>query len=188
MCNRYRTYQKLACDLWAAAVACQLAGDGRDVGAGAPARDQHGSRPAADIRRMLGDPARRRIAVLSRRRESVFGRMAITDADDDHPASAADVAAERIVGKLVAQHPAAAMEIDHDRMWPGRCRPVETVRQRASSTLHRAVADLANWPASRPALVELGDEVSRALGTERLDRRQVHLRKHAQHQSNVRLH
>src|SRR2546430_5278153 len=43
----------------------------------------------------------------------------------------AHVAAERIVGLLVAEHPAAAMEIDHDRMRPWRRRPVQLVGQRA---------------------------------------------------------
>ena len=136
---------------------------------------------------MLGDPARRRIAVLGRRREAMLGRMAVADADEDHAAAAAHVAAERIVGLLVTQHPAAAVEIDHDRMRSRRRRPIETIGQRTVGALQRAVADLADRPAGGTALVELGDEVARALRAQRLDRRQVHLRQHAQHQPHVRL-
>ena len=141
-----RAYQKLARDLRAAAVARQLAGDGCDVAAGAPARDQNRSRHAAELGRVLGDPARRRIAVFCRGREAVFGRMTIPDTDEDHPGTPAHVAAERIVGLLVTQHPAAAMEIDHNRMWPRRCRPIETIGQ----TDHRRRAVCCRRP-RRPA-------------------------------------
>ncbi len=79
------------------------------------------------------------------------------------------------------------MEIDHDRMRPRRCRPIETIGQRTIGTLQRAAADLADRPARGTALVELGDEVARALRAQRLDLRQVHLRQHAQHQPHVRL-
>ena len=136
---------------------------------------------------MLGDPPRRRVAILGRRREAVFGRMAVTDADEDHPGAPAHVAAERIVGLLVAEHPAAAMEIDHDRMRPRRRRPVEAIRQRTVGAGQGAVDDFADRPAGRTGLVELVDEVARALGAQRLDRRQVHLRQHVQHQPHVRL-
>src|SRR4029077_10677597 len=122
-----------------------------------------------------------------RGREAVFGRMTIADTDEYHPGAPAHVAAERIVGLLITQHPAAAMEIDHDRMWPRRRRPIETVGQRTVGTGERGVADLADRPARRTAGVELGHEVARALGAERLDRRQLHLLQHAQHQPHVRL-
>src|SRR6201987_3067264 len=50
-----------------------------------------------------------------------------------------------------------------------------------------AVHPLADRPARRAALVELGDEVARALGAHRLELRQVHLDEHVQHQPHVRL-
>src|ERR1700681_64811 len=124
---------------------------------------------------MLGAPARRRVAALRRRREAVFGRMPVTDADKDHPGTPAHVTAERIVGLLVTEHPAAAMEIDHDRMWPRRRRPVETVGQRTVATGERAVDNLADRPARRTAGVEFSHEVACTLGSERLDRRQLHI-------------
>jgi hypothetical protein len=42
-------------------------------------------------------------------------------------------------------------------------------------------------PSTRVDLVERVDDVAGALSAERLDRRQVHLRKHAQHQPHVGL-
>src|SRR5882762_7138998 len=118
---------------------------------------------------MLGDPARRRVAVLRGRREAVVGRMPVTDADEDHSGTPAHVAAERFVGFLVTQHPAAAMEIDHDRMWPRRRWPIETVGQRTVGAGECAVDNVADGSAGRTALVELIDEVARTLGPERLD-------------------
>src|SRR5258708_8135121 len=127
---------------------------------------------------MLGDPACRRVAILCRCREAVFGRMPVTDAEEDHPGTPAQVTAERIVGLLVTQHPAAAMEIDHDRMWPRRRRPIQTVGQRTVSARECAVDNLADWPSGRTAFVELIDEVPGALGAKRLDRRQIHFPPH----------
>src|SRR5262249_26964391 len=98
-------YQELACTMWATAIARQLAGDGSDVAAGAPARNHHRPRPPAQFSRVLGDPARRRVTVLCRCWEAVFGRMPVTDADEDHPGTPAHITAVRIVGVLVAQHP-----------------------------------------------------------------------------------
>ena len=136
---------------------------------------------------MLGDPPRRRVGILGRGREAVLGRMPVTDADEDHPAAPAQVAAERIVGLLVTQHPAAAMEIDHDRMRPRRRRPIETVGQRTVGAGERAVDNLADRPAGRTGGIEFAEEVARTLGSERLERRQIHLRQHVQHQPHVRL-
>src|SRR5882724_12511927 len=115
---------------------------------------------------MLGDPARRRVAVLRGRREAVFGRMPVTDADEDHSGTPAHVAAERFVGFLVTQHPAAAMEIHHDRMWPRRRWPIETVGQRTIGTGERAVDNLGDRPAGRTGGIEFSQEVARTLGSE----------------------
>src|ERR1700751_6374474 len=142
-----RAHEKLASDLGPTARFRELAGHGRDIAAGAPARNQHRPRPAAELDRMVGDPARRRIAVFGRCWETMLWRMAIADADKDHVAAPAHVAAERIVGLLVAQHPAAAMEIDHDWMRPRRRRPVETIRQQTVGALQPALAGLADRPA-----------------------------------------
>ena len=79
------------------------------------------------------------------------------------------------------------MEIDHDRMRPRRCRPIEAIGQRAFGALQRAVADLADRPSYRPALVEFGEEVACALRAQQLDLQQVDLRQHAEYQPHVRL-
>ena len=50
----------------------------------------------------------------------MLGRVAIADADKNHACAPAHVAAERVIGRLVAEHPAAAVEIDDDRMRSGR--------------------------------------------------------------------
>ena len=136
---------------------------------------------------MFGDPARRRVTILGRGREAMLGRVPIADAHNDHAGAAAQVAAEGIVGLLVAKHPAAAVEIDHDRMRARRRRPVQLVGQQAVGALQHAVADLADGSPGRPALVELVDEVACALRAHGLDRRQVHLRHQAQHQPHIRL-
>src|SRR5262245_28182234 len=103
---------------------------------------------------MLGDPARRGIAILRCSRKAVFGRMTIADADEDHPGAPTHVTAEGIVGLRVTQDPAAAMEIDHDRM-RSRCRrPIKAVRQLAVGAWQRAVDDLADRPACGTGGVE----------------------------------
>src|SRR5712664_3927133 len=112
---------------------------------------------------MLGDPARRRVAVLCRGWEAVVGRMPVADADKDHPGTPAHVAAERIIGFLVTQHPAAAMEIDHDRMWPRRRRPIETVGLRTIGAGERAVDNVADRSARRTGGIEFIQEVARTL-------------------------
>src|ERR1700761_6294529 len=79
------------------------------------------------------------------------------------------------------------MEIDDDRMWPRCRRSIETIGQRTVSAGECAIDDVADWSAGRTAGVELSHEVARTLGSERLDRRQLHVRQHVQHQSHVRL-
>src|SRR5258708_8839294 len=113
---------------------------------------------------MLGDQARGRVAVLCRRREAVFRRMPVTDADKDHPGTPAHVTAERIVGFLVTQHPAAAMEIDHDRMWPRRRWPIETVGQRTVGAGERAVDNLADRSAGGAGGIEFIQACARTPG------------------------
>ena len=182
-----RAYQELPCDVRAAALLRQLAGHGRDIAAGAPAGDHDRTWFSAELGGVLGNPARRGVAIFCCRRESMFGRMPVSDTDEDHPGAPAHVTAERIVGLLVAEHPAAAVEIDHDRMRPRRCRSIKTIRQRTIGALQHAIADLADRPSRGTGLVELVHEVARPLSAERLDRRQVHLRQHTQYQPHVRL-
>ena len=50
------------------------------------------------------------------------GRVAVVDRHDDHVRAHAQVAAERIVGLVAAEHPAAAVEVDDDRVRAGRRR------------------------------------------------------------------
>ena len=96
-----RAYQELAGDRRAAAVARQLAGDGRDVAAGAPARDQQRARPAAQLGCVLGNPAQRRVTVLGGRRKRCSGACR-SRRRRDHPC-AGTCRVERIVG---SRHPA----------------------------------------------------------------------------------
>src|SRR5216684_9147042 len=101
--------------------------------------------------------------------------MPVTDTDKDHPGTPAHVTAERIVGFLVTQHPAAAMEIDHDRMWPRRRWPIETVGQRTVGAGECAVDNVADRSAGRTGGIECSQEVARTLGSERFQRRQLHV-------------
>jgi hypothetical protein len=50
--------------------------------------------------------------------EAMLRRMAVVDANNDHVRAPAQVAADRIVRGLVAEHPAAAVIIDHDWVRP----------------------------------------------------------------------
>ena len=56
--------------------------------------------------------------------------MAVIGGDDDTVGVRAQVAAESVVGCVVAQHPAAAVEIDGDGMRPRAVRPVQAVFDR----------------------------------------------------------
>ena len=62
---------------------------------------------------VFGCPPRRRIAILRRSRESVFGGKPIVDGDDDRAHAPANFPALTIRGFKVADHPTAAVE-HHD--------------------------------------------------------------------------
>src|SRR5262245_64059643 len=127
----HRRHQYLAGDGRSAGIASHLADDGGDVPARAPPADREPPRYAAKRLGVGCDPANRGEPVVDRRREPRFGGVPIVDGDDDGPRLHAQVTTERIVGIETAEHPAAAVEVDDDRMRPRGRRPVETVRQRA---------------------------------------------------------
>ena len=94
---------------------------------------------------MIGDPGRCGETVVGCRREAGLGGVAVVDRHDDRVRVHAQVAAQRVVGGGAAEHPAATVEVGHDRMGPVGRRPVQAVLEwRAVGAGQRAVDDLAD--------------------------------------------
>ncbi len=70
--------------------------------------------------------------------------MAVVDRNDDGAGSNAQVAAERVVGIVAAEHPAAAVEVDDDRVRTRVGGTVEAESQRTGRAGQLAVDDLAH--------------------------------------------
>ncbi len=81
-----------------------------------PATARRAGSPRSDLR-VGGGPARRRVAVLGRRREPRLGRQPVVDRHHHRRDAARDRAAPVIVGLEIADHPTAAMEVGDDRKW-----------------------------------------------------------------------
>ena len=109
---------------------------------------------AAELGGVRGDPLHGGEAVVGGGREAGLGGVAVVDRHDDRVGALAQVAAERVVGVVAAEHPAAAVEVDDDGMRAGGRRAVQAVGQVAGGAGQRAVddlADLGSRRAGRPA-------------------------------------
>ena len=91
----------------------------------------------------------RRERVLGGGGELVLGSVPVVDRDDDRARALAEVAAERIVGLVAAEHPPAAVEVGDDRMGSGAGRSVEPVLQVAGRAGQHAVDHLTDVGAGR---------------------------------------
>src|SRR6185437_9063019 len=107
------------------AVARELTDDRRDVAASAPASDEQRPGEAAQFACVRMDPAQCCVAILSGCRETMFRCVSIANAEEDHASTSAQVTTERLVGFLITQHPAAAVEVDDDRVRARRRRPIQ---------------------------------------------------------------
>ncbi len=98
---------------------------------------------------VIGDPADSRERVFGSGRELVLGRVPVVDRDHDRAGPVAEVAAERVIRIVTAQHPASAVEVRDDRMRPRRHRSVEPVPQVTARARQDTVDDLADVGAGR---------------------------------------
>ena len=90
---------------------------------------------------MLGDPAHRGQRVVDGRGPRVLGREPVVDGDDHDVGAAADPAAGLVVGVEVADHEAAAVEVDQQRSATRRCFTRRSVDPRRPLG-HRGLLDL----------------------------------------------
>ena len=172
----HRGHQHLTGDAWTAGIARHLADDGGDVAAGAPAADRElgpAHRPAP--RRWPRSSARRRTPSSTAAGNASLGRVAVVDRHDDGVRAHAEVAAERVVGVVAAEHPAAAVEVDDDRVRTRARGPVEAVRQRAGRAGQLAVDDLAHLGTGRSLGCHGHRDRARLLDRQRLERGQPEL-------------
>ena len=138
---------------------------------------------------VLGDPAHGGEAVVGRGGEAGLGGVAVVDRDDDGVGPHAQVAAERVVGVVAAEHPAAAVEVRHDRVRAGRGRPVQAVLELgAVGAGERAVDDLADLGARAGARRSMASENARASSADiESIVRQLELGHHLEHHRHVGL-
>ena len=114
--------------------------------------------------------------------------MAVVDRDDDRARPHAQVSAQRLVGGLVAEHEAAAVEPDDEGMRARRRRSPEAVLEVAFGARQHAVDDLADLGPRRAHCSDRGHEGPRVRGRQRLDRREAHRRHRLEDQRHVGLH
>ena len=183
-----RVQEHLADDRRTTGVLRLLTRDRRDVRAGTPPGHRELSGHATEFLGVLCDPLHGGEAVVGSRREAMFGSVAIVDRHEDGVGLQAQIAAERIVGGVAAEHPAAPVEVRHDRVWAGDRRPVEPVLEfGAVGARERAVDDLADlgsgWTHRSRCLHERSGVVNR----HRLDRGQTQLGHHLEHHLDIGL-
>ena len=182
-----RRQQQLTAQRRPAGVTCQLCRHGGDVGPGAPAG--HGQLPgdAAELDGVVGDPPDRSEGVVGRCREPCLGSVAVVHRHDHRIGTDAQVAAERIVRRGTAQHPAPAVEVGHDRVRSIGSRSVQAVGEIAARSGQHPVDDLADvgpgWTLGRRRLRER----ARLVGGHRFDRRQAHAGEQVEHRLHVGL-
>ena len=136
---------------------------------------------------MLGHPLQGRERVVGGGREAVLGSVAVVRRHDDRPAADAEVTAQRVVGDLVAEHPATTVEVEDDRVRSVALGPVQPVVEISGRSGQRAVDDLADVGPGRADGVGLGHEGPGVGRRHRLQRRQLELRHHLEHELHVGL-
>ncbi len=125
------------------ALARQQRHHGGDVAARAVAAHGDAVRVRAQLLRVLERPAQRRLAVLDRRRERVLGRQPVVDRQHVRAPVAAQQPAGGVVGVEVADHEAAAVVVDDQRVRAaGLRRHVVAGLDRAFGAVHLEVAHL----------------------------------------------
>src|ERR1039457_1421319 len=112
------------------------------VPAGAVATDREAGRVCADLIRVLGDPAHRRVAVVDRRREPVLGGQPVTSHDDQRAGGVGQAAADAVGRVDGAEDPAAAEEIEQRGQRPLAGGPVQPQRQLAAGPGDLQIGDL----------------------------------------------
>jgi hypothetical protein len=109
-------------------VACPEGHRGREVAAGAVAADGEARGVDADRRAVGGHPFQRGHHIVEGAGKARLGCQAIVDMEHRNAGLDRELGAEHVVAVEVAEHPAAAMRIDHRRqrgVGGGRCRAVE---------------------------------------------------------------
>ena len=137
-------------------------GHGGEVAARAVARHREPRGVAAELARMLGQPAQRAERVVERGGERVLGGEAVVDGDHDRARGVGQRAADGVEGVDVADHPAAAVQVGDHRQRAVRRRhgperagrddaaPEGSSRSRTSATSSPGPENLsvsATWPA-----------------------------------------
>ena len=101
--------------------------DGGQVAPGAVAGNRQPARIDAVPLGVVGDPARGGDRILDGGGELVLGRQTVVDGHDDGGDGIGDRAADLVVALQVADHPAAAMEVDERRLRPAFVDPVAAI-------------------------------------------------------------
>ena len=107
-----RVDQQLHCRHRAAAGPGQQADHGGEVAAGAVAADRDPGRVDAQLGGVGAGPGEGGPGVLDRGREGMLGRQPVVDREHRRPGRGGEEAADAVVGVEVADHPAAAVEVD----------------------------------------------------------------------------
>jgi hypothetical protein len=166
----HRVHQHLGADVGSAGVTRQLAVTAATL---APALQPHTASctgDAAELLAVLGDPPHRGEAVVGGRGEAGLGGVAVVDRHDHGVGPHAQVAAERVVGVVAAEHPAAAVEVGDDRVRARGRRPVQAVlggRRRHPAACRRRSRRPRGPAGARRRLAS--DELPGVLGRHRLD-------------------
>jgi hypothetical protein len=116
---------------------------GRQVPADAVADDRQPLAIDLNLRAMLGDPLRRRVAFIERDGILRLGRAGILDEDRHRPRVRDKVAHEALMRGEVTQHPAAAVKEHEPRQRPFDARrPHDVEQDRKAACLNPLFADL----------------------------------------------
>ena len=109
-------HQRLVRDPRPAFVADHLAGNRRQVSAGAVSGQREARGIATQRGRVFAQPADRVNAFIHRLRRAVLRRQAVVDAHHDRLYGSGQERAQRVVHAGAAQYPATTMEV-HDHRW-----------------------------------------------------------------------
>lgn len=138
---RHRVEEVLGCDFGAVEVPGAQRDGGREVPARARPRDGDALWVAAERVGGLDGPLQRRVRVVKRLGERVFGREPVVHADDDTAGARRDFAADAADGIERAERPAAAVVEDDDGRGPVGVVVVDANRNVAVRPGEREVAD-----------------------------------------------
>jgi hypothetical protein len=126
------------------------------VRTGAVATDREAGWVRADLVRVLGDPAHRRVAVVDRRREGMLRCQPVANHDDQRAGRVGQAPADAIGGVDGAQDPAATEEVEQRGQRPLAGGPVQPQRELAARPGNRQVGHLIDGLRLAPALPDRG--------------------------------